>query len=351
MILPGMQEAFMTEKKTWLVDVPVQFNIWIRPECQRRQWEVIKEVRPSILFVVSDGGRNEEEWSLIRQNREMIDTEIDWECDVHRLYSDKNNGMYQNMKAAYEYIWDRVDRCIFMEDDNVPSKSFFTFCRDLLEKYKDDTRISLISGLNLLGDYDRPSADYFFSRSCHVWGFATWKRVYQNYYNFNYGKDPYIMDLLHKDLGNNSSMRRIMDAYAVQEYYQGHIAFDEFFLEFSFYAYHQLAIIPTKNLVSNIGATEDSAHFTKLEDQPKEMQEIFNMKTHEYTGELKHPEYIVPDYYYDRRVHEIYADIGWPKIKRQIERKYIYIKSGKNILEGAKRILKRRAARNREFEK
>jgi len=341
----------MSETKEWLIDVPVQFNIWIRPECQRRQWDVLRRVRPRILFIVSDGGRDEREWELIRKNREMIDSELDWDCEVHRLYSDRNVGMYQNQMNANEYIWARVDRCIFMEDDNVPSESFFPFCRELLEKYKDDLRISMISGLNVLGDYERPSADYFFSRSCHVWGFATWRRVYENYYNFNYGKDPYVMDLIHKELGGHTAMKKIMDAYAVQEYYQGHKAFEEFFLEFSFFAYHQMAIIPKRNLISNIGATADSAHFVEFSELPKEVQQIFNMKTWTYEFPLKDPEYFVPDYYYDRRVHEIYADIGWPKIKRQIERKYLYIRSGKNILEGAKKVLRRRAARNREFEK
>ena len=37
--------------KPYLVDVPVKINIWIRRECQRRQFEVIKQARPSILFV------------------------------------------------------------------------------------------------------------------------------------------------------------------------------------------------------------------------------------------------------------------------------------------------------------
>lgn len=341
----------MSEMKEWLVDVPVQFNLWIRPECQRRQWEVIREVRPRILFVVSDGGRNEEEWALINQNRELIDNGIDWDCEVHKLYSDKNYGMYQNQMNANEYIWERVDRCIFMEDDNVPAKSFFTFCRDMLEKYKDDERISMISGLNVLGDYDRPSADYFFSRSCHVWGFATWRRVYQNYYNFNYGKDPYVMDLIHKELGNHTAMRKIMDAYAVQEYYQGHKAFEEFFLEFSFFAYHQLAIIPTRNLINNIGATADSAHFVEFSQLPKEVQSIFNMETYEKEGPWKDPEYLVPDYYYDKRVHEIYADIGWPKVKRQIERKYLYLRSGKSLVAGVKKVLRRHANYNNEIEK
>ena len=159
------------------------------------------------------------------------------------------------------------------------------------------------------------------------------------------------MDLIHRELGNHTAMRKIMDAYAVQEYYQGHKAFEEFFLEFSFFAYHQMAIIPTRNLICNIGATADSAHFVKLEELPKDVQATFNMKTYEHSGEWRHPEYFVPDYYYDRRVHEIYADIGWPKVKRQIERKYLYIRNGKNVLEGAKKILQRRRAYNREYEK
>ena len=341
----------MSEMKPWLVDVPVQFNIWIRPECQKKQWEVIRAVRPRILFVVSDGGRTEEEWALINENRTMIDTGIDWDCEVHKLYSDRNYGMYQNQMNANEYIWARVDRCIFMEDDVVPAPTFFAFCRDLLEKYRDDTRISMIAGLNFLGAYDRPEADYFFAKSTHVWGFATWKRVYDNYYDFTYAKQPYTMELLHQAAANHPSFVKKIDAYAQNEYYQGHRAFEEFFLEFAVYGYHQLAIIPTRNMICNIGASADSTHFTNLNDLPKDVQNLFNMKTYDVSFPLKHPDYVIADDYYDRKVHEINADMGWPKIRRQIERKYLYVRSGKNFFEGVKKVLKRRASSNREFEK
>ena len=70
-------------KKPWLVDVPVKVNIWVRPECQRKQFEVIKQARPSILFIQSDGGRNEQEWKIINEHRKMFDTEIDWDCTVY----------------------------------------------------------------------------------------------------------------------------------------------------------------------------------------------------------------------------------------------------------------------------
>ena len=80
--------------KPFLVDVPVRVNIWIRPTCQIRQFEILKQARPSIMFLISDGGRNEKEWEAIHKNREIFDTQIDWECTIYKLYEEKNNGLY-----------------------------------------------------------------------------------------------------------------------------------------------------------------------------------------------------------------------------------------------------------------
>ena len=341
----------MFELKPWLVDVPVQLNIWIRPECQRIQWEVIKKARPRTLFIVSDGGRTEEEWNLISQSRHMIDTSIDWDCEIHKMYSDKNYGMYQNQMNAYAYIWSRVDRCIFLEDDVAPSVSFFQFCAELLERYKDDPRICMIAGQNYLGQYDRPDADYFFTAQMFGWGFATWKRVYDNYYNFNYGKSVYTMDLLNHATNGDRNFQKKIQAYAKNEYYQGHKAFDEFFLEFAFYAYHQLAIVPTKNMIYVSGADQSAAHFTEANRIPKAIRNLFFMDRYEYDFPLKHPEYIIRDYYFENKVHEIRADKGViNKTKRFAEAKYLYIVNGGNILDGAKRIIHRKANSNKELE-
>ncbi len=343
--------VIMSELFDAINDVPVQINIWIRPECQKKQFEVIRQARPSILFIVSDGGRNEEEWAAIRQNRALYENGIDWKCDVHKIYFDTNQGMYQTAIKAYEIIWSMVDYCIFMEDDIVPSLSFFPFCKELLEKYRDDERVNMIAGFNHLNNYERPSADYFFSQQAILWGYATWKRVYEQFYDFHYGKDPYVMDLLNHETRNHETLRKKINAYADHDYYQGHLAFEEYFLEFGTYAYRQLNIIPTRNLCANIGATENSAHFTELQYQPKAIRKIFNSPTYTYEFPLKHPDYFIPDYYYDRKVHEINADNGFiNKTKRQIERKYLYIKSGKSITAGAKRIIKRKLSNNKELE-
>ncbi|MBR5538512.1 MAG: hemolysin activation protein, partial [Clostridia bacterium] len=164
-------------KKPYLVDVPVRINIWIRPECQKRQFEVLKEARPSTMFLISDGGRNEKEWEAIRQSRAIFE-EIDWECTVYKIFEEKNNGLYTMSRRGADLIWSKVDRCIFLEDDNLPSVSFFAYAAELLEKYKDDERIVCICSMNHAGVWEDTDSDYFFAERGPIWGQAIWKRSY-----------------------------------------------------------------------------------------------------------------------------------------------------------------------------
>ena len=81
------------EKKPYLVDVPVRVSVWIRPEAQRKQFEVLKEARPSTMFLISDGGRNEAEWEALRQNRAIFENEIDWECTVYKIFEENKSPL------------------------------------------------------------------------------------------------------------------------------------------------------------------------------------------------------------------------------------------------------------------
>ena len=291
--------------KPYLVDVPVKINIWIREECQRKQFEIIKQARPSVLIIQSDGGRNEKEWEIIRRNRKMIDDGIDWECTVHRLYEEKNLGLYAMGKKVKTFVWSTVDRCVFLEDDTLPTVGFFTYCAELLEKYKDDPRIECICGMNHLGVWEDVNSDYFFSRQGSIWGYATWKRVYEDMQSFGYGKDPYVMKLLKKRTKDNKIAWKRLSAYAVQERYEGHVAASEFWFEFHMYAQNRLQIIPKKNMVSNIGFTNDSAHFKNFKKMPKCIRRIFNMKTYELDGPIKHADYVIPDTEYEKKRNKI----------------------------------------------
>lgn len=283
-------------KKPYLVDVPVRINIWIRPDCQRRQFEVLKEARPSTMFLISDGGRNEKEWEAIRQNRAIFEEEIDWDCTVYRIFEDENQGLYTMGRKGSELIWSKVDRCIFLEDDQIPSVSYFKYCAELLEKYKEDTRIVSICSMNHAGVWEDTESDYFFSERGPIWGQATWKRSYQKRdFDLNYGKSPYTMKLLRKKLKNNKAYLKIVEGYAKDPKYGGHIPGGEFLNSLLVNSQHQLFVIPKYNMMCNIGCTEDSEHASEYKLLPRGVRRIFNMKTYEYEFPLKHPKYMIAD--------------------------------------------------------
>lgn len=315
--------------KPYLVDVPVRVNVWIRPECQRKQFEVLKQARPSIMFLVSDGGRNEKEWEAIHKNRKIFEEEVDWECTIYKLYKDTNHGLYTMSRECRELVWSTVDRCIFLEDDVIPSVSFFRYCAELLERYKDDERVNVICGMNHLEVWEDVNTDYFFSRQGSISGVATWRRTGQRYNDFEYGKDPYIMKLLKQRTMKNKAFRKRYEAYAHQEYYGGHVAGGEFFYEFGVYGQHQLQIIPKKNMICNIGCTEDSEHAAKMEFLPKGVRRIFNMPTYEVEFPLKHAKYVIPDAEYEKKRNRILA-YNCPLVSfyRQLEKIFYSLTNG-----------------------
>lgn len=334
--------------KPWLVDVPVKANIWIREECQRKQFEVLKKARPSTLFLISDGGRNEKEWEAIRANRRMFDTEIDWDCTVYKIYEEKNNGLYAMAKKARQLIWSNVDRCIFLEDDYVPSVSYFAFCAELLEKYKDDERIQAICGMNHCEKWENATSDYFFADEGSIWGMATWKRTDEcRDPEHKYGKDPYTMNLLKLHTKNEQIYWKRLEGYAKSNIYENHVAGGEFYHRFEVYAQHRLYIIPKYNMISNIGCTPSGAHATEYKLIPKGIRQVFNMKTYEYDLPLKHPDYVIPDTEYTKKLKRIMA-VGHPVVQkyRRIE-SFILLLRHKGFAEITRKIINQKTKKDK----
>lgn len=290
----------MNCKKPYLVDVPVNVNIWIRPECQKRQFEIIKQARPSILFLQSDGGRNEQEWDAIRKNRDLFEQEVDWNCKIYKIYEDHNLGLYAMWRKTCSFIWEHVDRCIFLEDDYIPSVSYFRYCAELLEKYKDDSRIEMITGNNVFGTYQEAEPnDYFFSETgWSIWGTATWKdRMVNTVYPFEYADDSYVAQCLKDNLSNfwYNKAKRYCDGILVD----GHVPGPEYYHAVNSVLYHRLSIIPTKNMICNIGT--DGAHANVAKSKNSKDACFFNLPTYEIEFPIKHPEYIIDDKGYGSR--------------------------------------------------
>ena len=338
----------ITDKRPWLVDLPVRINIWIRPECQRAQFEVIKRVCPSIIFLQSDGGRNEQEWEAIYSNRNIFNQEIDWNCTVYKIFADYNHGLYAMAKIVTDFIWSKVDRCLFLEDDQIPSVSCFSYHAELLEKYKNDLRIECICSFNPLGVYEKCTTDYLFSRQGSIWGSSYWRdRFVNRQKDFKNANDPYVLFLLKQRTRHNKIAWNRLNAYLVNEKYEGHVAGSEFYVEFAMYGHNRVQIVPQKNLLSYRGDTSNSAHASENRFLPKSVRKIYGTKAYELEFPLIHPSFVIPDISFEIKRNRIIGH-NTPIISffRRIETTYYYIRAGKMAIAYKKAIARLKGNRN-----
>jgi hypothetical protein len=269
---------------------PVALLIFNRPEVTERVFQEIRRARPSKLFVIADGPRagrvGEKEKCLA--TRAIIDR-VDWSCEVLKNYSDVNLGVGDRPASGIRWVFEHVEEAIILEDDCLPHPTFFHYCDDLLEKYRNDTRIMHISGNNIDFGAQKRQFSYFYSCYCYSWGWATWRRAFQYY-------EPELK--LWPMLRNTSWLLDILGdprivAFWSEKFDMNYklgirvVGWDWPWL-FACWANHGLSIMPSVNLVSNIGFGEDATH-TKKPDRR------FNFPTAEMNFPLNHPLYMIRD--------------------------------------------------------
>ncbi|WP_317189876.1 hypothetical protein [Mycobacterium avium] len=161
---------------------PIIFMIFNRPDTTRKVFERIRAAKPEKLLVIADGPRASRpgEAEKCAATRAIID-EVDWDCEIERDFADTNMGTCPRISSGITRAFELVDKAVILEDDCVPSPSFFEYCADLLDRYENDERVMMISGNNHLFGHADITDSYYFSRYPHVWGWATWKRAWAKY--------------------------------------------------------------------------------------------------------------------------------------------------------------------------
>lgn len=307
-------------KQSYLVDVPVLLIFFVRDTTLQKVFDSIKKARPSTLLLWQDGPRKNRPDDLdgIEKCRKIVEN-IDWNCTVYTNYHSENMGCDPSTFYAHKWAFTLVNKCIILEDDRIPSQSFFSYCKYLLDKYEHDERINHICGANILGVYNECPEDYFFA-PCGSTAWATWKRVADSWdEKYLFLKETYILNCLKKLYGK--VWYKIWYDTACHHRKTG-IAFWETILGMDALLHSRLAIIPKKNMVSDIGLTENATHANShSECLPKELRKIFNMKTYELKFPLNEPQYIVADMNYMHRISLI-SGIGHPFIL--FKRKMVY---------------------------
>lgn len=239
---------------------PVVFIVFNRPDTTKRAFETIRTAKPSKLLVIADGPRanRPKEAERCAAARSIIDS-VDWDCEVQKNFSDSNMGCRLRVSSGITWAFELVEKAIILEDDCLPSASFFSYCADLLDRYENDERVMMVSGDNHLFGESNTSDSYYFSRYPHVWGWATWRRAWAKY-DLNMTEWPEIRDrhLFHQYLPRRSE--RYLWESIFQSVYDGHIDTWDYQWVYSIWANSGLSVAPARNLVQNIGFHADATH-------------------------------------------------------------------------------------------
>lgn len=276
--------------------------IFNRPATTKRVLEAIRDARPAKLYIAADAPRpgnttDEEKCRLTR----AVTEQIDWPCEVKRLYQEQNLGCSLGPRAAFAWFFSQEAEGIILEDDCVPHPDFFVFASAMLERYRNNQRILSINGSNL-GYQPKNDDSYTYSRFMNMWGWATWADRAQtiDYSLKSWKAVNRPLWFLYK------RMRQGLFDTDINWYKYWQHKFDltvnkEVITWWDWqWIYHQLnrkqlSIVPAVNLVSNIGFDADATHTHETENPAA------NIPTAAMPLPLQHPAQIKPDYVYEER--------------------------------------------------
>ena len=263
-------------------DIAVLLLFFTRSDTFRQVFEAVRQARPSKLLLYQDGPRGERDLPGIEACREIAsDEHIDWACEVHRQYLDHNQGCDPSGFRSHQWAFSLADKVIVLEDDVVPAQSFFPFCKEMLDRYENDERISMIAGFNI----DEVTERHL--RSDMIQMFDDHSKSGKEYFETIYWADMLLHD--------------------------------------------SLAIMPAQNQISNIGLMTDSTHFSAdLKTTPHRLRRIFTMQRHELAFPLTHPTKMTEHKAYLERLYKANAwNHPWIKIQNSIEELLLNLRYGR----------------------
>ncbi|NBO65273.1 MAG: hypothetical protein EBU88_10600 [Acidobacteria bacterium] len=247
--------------------VPILFNVFNRPDQTKRVFGVIRKVRPKYLFLKADGPREsiQGDRERCRQVRDII-SRVDWDCEVQTLFFDQNLGCRDAMSRGIDWFFSKVDEGIILEDDCLPDFSFFNFCQQLLERYRHDERVMMISGDSFLFGRKKFEASYHFSKYALIWGWATWSRAW-SHYDVEMATFPQFRD--ERLISNIIDHPKEQDLwmYHLQKVFDNEINTWDYQWTYALFNRRGLSVTPNVNLITNIGFNRDATHTLNKRDR------------------------------------------------------------------------------------
>lgn len=241
---------------------PVAFIIFNRPKCTRRVFERIREARPEKLYLIADAPRAHKpgEVEKCAETRRIVEDMIDWPCEVHKNYAEQNMGCGKRIPSGLDWVFEHEECAIILEDDILVDPTFFTFCSQMLERYKDNEMVIQVSGYNQLNYTPPGNSDYFYSRYGDIWGWATWRRSWIFFREFD--RDAWIK-IKHDNLFNSklpSKEEARLCTFVLDEIFSGKLNTWAMRWHLTRTMKEMWSITPARNLARNIGFGPSASH-------------------------------------------------------------------------------------------
>lgn len=285
------------------IDIPVLLIFFNRYAKISEVFESVKKARPSRLYLYQDGARENcpDDIENVEKCRRVFD-DIDWECEVFTYYQDKNFGCDPSEYIAQKWFFEKEEYGIVLEDDDVPSQSFFPYAKELLERYKDDDRVAIICGMNNNGVTKDVNESYFFSKHGSIWGWASWRRfidLWDGEYTWLDNEEILGKVKEYFDTDPASDFNKYINL--VKTHKDSGRAHYESIMSAAASRYNMLNIVPKYNMIKNIGIDNESTHsVADIRLLPRRTQKLLYKKTYEIDFPLIHPKTVELNIKFDK---------------------------------------------------
>lgn len=289
---------------TFRLRTPVAFLIYNRPEYTTRVFAEIARARPPKLLIVADGPRPNKQGDREKCTAaRAVIQQVDWHCELLTNFANENLGCRRRVSSGLDWVFATVDQAIILEDDCVPTQSFFKFCEELLTMYKSDERVMHIGGNNFLLDHTPRRSGYYFSRYPHIWGWASWRRAWSHY----------DVDLKRwSGTTNKNAFLRFFPTKSEREFWiktwndvcTYKIDTWDYQWVFACVARNALSVVPAVNLVSNIGFGSTATHTNS-------QHPAANLTAEDMEFPMKHPKALAWNNEADDLTRRLLFDYPW----------------------------------------
>lgn len=262
----------------YTLDTAVLFLVFNRLDTTTQVFEAIRQAKPPRVYFACDGARptKDGEAEKVEEIRSYLLDNVDWPCEVFTLFQETNCGCQKAVSGAIDWFFSHEEKGIILEDDCLPTQSFFKYCEDMLELYKDDMRIWHIGGCNFQDGMKRGDADYYFSKYCHVWGWATWASRWEKYdvKLDNMKNSDFLNDTFNDDgvIEQWKKMFNIMKFNPIDTW--------DYQWVFATWFHGGMAITPQVNMISNIGFGEGATHTVYVNEFSNVARQEFFVHNH-----------------------------------------------------------------------